>query len=75
MESKVLRLMAQLGLLAVLIWVVAAAMGKRSDLSDSAKKCGPGRRNRGVWAPSIVAAPMAQGAATMPVSIGPQTRY
>lgn len=76
MESKVLKLMAQLGLLAVVIWAIAAASGRRAALSSG---CGKGdgarRKARGVWAPSIVAAPMAQGAATMPVAIGPQTRY
>ena len=75
MEGKVLKLMAQLGLLAVVIWAIAAASGKRAALAGSSCGKGDGRKVRGVWAPSIVAAPMAQGAATMPVPIGPMTRY
>jgi hypothetical protein len=75
MEEKVLRLMAQLGLLAVVIWVIAAAMGRRSDSPDPRKRSWQQRRSRGVWAPSVVAAPMAQSAATVPVPIGPMTTY
>jgi hypothetical protein len=33
MEEKLLKLMAQLGLIAVVIWVVAGAFGKRDDAS------------------------------------------
>lgn len=71
MESKVLKLMAQLGLLAVVIWAIAAASGRR-DMSGSGKK---GRRMRGVWSPSIVDAPMAQASEYVPAAVGPLTTY
>ena len=73
MESKVLKLMAQLGLLAVVIWAIAAASGRRSALGGSCTKAG--RRLRGAWSPSVVDAPMAQASEYVPVAVGPLTRY
>ena len=75
MEDKALKLMAQLGLLAVCVWALAAAMGRRSDPAGGDKRTWQERQGRGVWAPSMVSAPMAQGAEYVPAAVGPLTRY
>jgi hypothetical protein len=64
MEEKLLRLMAQLGLIAVVIWAIAGAFGQRSQATIK-PSAGTGWRKwcvKGdVWQQGCVAAPYAQG--------------
>lgn len=59
MEEKVLKLMARLGLLALIVWVIAAAMGRREDAQIQPPKRKPWRTSN-VWATSPVSAPSAE---------------
>ena len=63
MEEKLLKLMAQLGLIAVLIWVLAAAFGKRDQAAIKSSGCGQRKpRAKGdVWQRGCLSAPYAQG--------------
>lgn len=57
MESKLLKLMAQFGLLAILIWVLASALGQRDQVMPKTKSNCRGRKQRAkgdVWARSPV---------------------
>jgi hypothetical protein len=59
-EAKMLTLMAQISFLAVLVWVLAAAFGKRGDLKVAShptdRKLDP---KSNVWNHSGVSAPLA----------------
>jgi hypothetical protein len=64
MENTLLKLMAQLGLIAVCIWVVAGAFGQRNQVTAQASSCKGGWRKRvkgDVWQRGCVGAPYAQG--------------
>ncbi len=60
MESKILNLTAQLGLLALVIWVIAALMGKKKEVVITRPKSNNRmNRNSPVWNQSPVQAPSA----------------
>lgn len=63
MENTLLKLMAQLGLIAVCIWVVAGAFGQRNQVAVKSSCSGRWRKRvKGdVWQRGCVAAPYAQG--------------
>jgi hypothetical protein len=60
MEEKLLKLMAQLGLLALLVYVLAAAFGKRDQVTTQVETKRPWAKGD-VWSKSPVVAPLAQG--------------
>jgi hypothetical protein len=64
MEEKLLKLMAQLGLIAVVIWVIAGAFGKRDEARIYAPPAPappyPDRTKGDVWQRGCVAEPYAQ---------------
>jgi len=62
MEEKLLKVMAQLGLVAILIWVLAGAFGRRDEAVVSSPPCPKQPRAKGdVWQRSCIEAPYAQG--------------
>lgn len=64
MEVKMLKLMAYLSLTAVIVWAVASALGKRSQLSPRKNPVGREQQAQGsVWARKSVPAASSQVAA------------
>jgi hypothetical protein len=63
MEEKLLKLMAQLGLIAVVIWALAGAFGQRDQVAIAQKPAPPypGWAKGDVWAKGCIAVPYAQG--------------
>lgn len=64
MEEKMLKLVAQLGLIALIIWIVASAFGHRDDVraNTPAPAPQPAMWVKGdVWQRSCVAVPYAEG--------------
>jgi hypothetical protein len=64
MEQTFLKLMAQLGLIAVIIWIIAGAFGQRNQATVKPTRNTGYRkwRTKGdVWQTGCVAAPYAQG--------------
>jgi hypothetical protein len=59
MEEKVLRLMAQLGLIALIVWVIAGAMGKRNQAAVKHTRKRRQDPKSPVWNQSPVQAPSA----------------
>jgi hypothetical protein len=60
MEEHLLRLMAQIGLIGIVVWIVASAMGKREQALP-ARQGRPKHWARGdVWARSPVVSPYNQ---------------
>lgn len=58
MDEKLIKIMSQLGLLAVIVWVLAGAFGKRDQVA--VKPCPRRQRAKGgVWNHTPVVAPMA----------------
>lgn len=80
MEEKILKLMAQLGFVAVVIWILAGLLGKRDQVSHKDKRNGRimshQKQNSFVnYATPVVTAPMAEGSTFYPPPIMPITRY
>jgi hypothetical protein len=71
MEAKVLKLIAYLGLLALIIWVVASALGRRSEMSKpSGHQNRPQKAQGSVWARKSVPAASSQvAAAAIPTGV------
>ena len=64
MEQTMLKLMAQLGLIAVCIWVIAGAFGQRNQATIKPSRSSGWRKwnvKGDVWQSGCVAAPYAQG--------------
>lgn len=66
MEERILKVAAQLALLFIVIWIVASALGRRSDMQVNTPPVQRGRDQRqwakgDVWAHNPVIAPGAQG--------------
>jgi len=55
MEEKILKTMAQLGFLAMLIWVLAAVLGRRSEATviNSAQPRRRGKGDRWAFSPMV----------------------
>ena len=80
MEERLLKLTAQLGFVAVVIWVLAAAMGKRDDM-----KCKSNHKRTRRWqmansnvnySQPVTTSPRAEGANFFSTAaIAPLTRY
>lgn len=79
MEEKVIKLVAQLGVIALLIWIVAAAIGKRDEMSDKKHAQGGGGGHKWSkgdrWANGPCVAEAAQRGSYFPSPLAPQTRY
>ena len=58
MEEKVLKLMAYFALLFVAVWIIASAMGKRSQMSEKRHQRAP-QANGNVWQPGGKSVPAA----------------
>lgn len=71
MEAKVLKLVGYIGLLALVIWVIASAMGRRSELSKPAGHHNrPPKAQGSVWARKSVPAASSQvAAAAIPTGV------
>jgi hypothetical protein len=55
MEDKAVKLIAYIGLLAVIVWAVASALGKRDQLGESKSPCTRRDKAQGdVWARKTV---------------------
>ena len=63
MDEKLMKLMAQLGLLALIVWVIAGAFGRRDQvvLKQAPR---PPRAKGGVWYRTPVAGPFPPGMQT-----------
>lgn len=65
MEEKFLKLMAQLALIAIVIWIIAAAFGRRDDAkvytAPSSRSRWRQREKGDMWQRGCVAASYAQG--------------
>ena len=75
MEEKMLKLMGQLGLLALLIWVLAAALGRKSEATVKAATTPIHRGKGNRWATSPLMAEKATPATFHPKDYGPMTRW
>lgn len=64
MEEKALKIFAYMGLLAVIVYVIASALGKRAQLGKSTPACGSHQFAKGsVWARQSVPLATRQSAA------------
>lgn len=64
MEGTFLKLMAQLGLIAVIVWIIAGALGKREQVQIKRGTCDRSQRMKNKaqgnkWMPAVALAPEA----------------
>ena len=75
MEEHLLKTVAGFSLLALVVWVVASALGKRDQVQPSRSPYAHEKRVGGRWSISPCLAEMAQPVAQMAGPVGPMTRY
>lgn len=75
MEEKLMKLMAQLSVIAVMIWVLAAVLGRRQEATVQGQAKPRCRHSKGaMWATSGVIGEYAQSADYNPPPLAPDIR-